>query len=726
MRYANLARCTVAMPPSPATSGLALTLDTGQGAILADLDTPFEVTIKPRNQRASLANAEIAIVSDVTGDVVAFAARAQGGTTARTIIAGDEVEFTITADGLQALSPDGYLSSKGQAHKLLAKLYRNVEAASILIVSDSTGVGSARWVYLMAQQLGARFPAYTVIYHAWDPSGLAAYDTGTAGTPTTIQTGTGTGNAGGPFVLDVWNFAASGQSTWFGLAARWPVAIVPTNPDWIVVNHGKNEGTFVAGAQIVWNTQMAALTESLMALFPTAGLSITLQCPTVDASTRVPTGDMAAKARSYEEFAMQRGYGVINVHDAFMATGNPGALMLPDGVHPNDATDVQAAGVYGNGVAAWVAQVMAHLQFDILAGAPRAQPPSSLATTDAQLLPNGSFAAFSGAVPDSWTATNCATSKDTRSGWFESTNGYAVRLQAQSAAASSISQFIPGFQQYKGKWVTLAIRVRVPSASAGGGANPGRVSLSDGTQSLNGGGMLTAVDGFMWRCVSMKVSTSASYLRVIIYADSGAQGSADVTVDAAHLVLGKDLPRLGGQGAVGPAGPTGPSSPTQVDHLSTFGTNPILTMVANNTNLGLTVANQGILMPIKPQRDMSITLLEWISENNSGNYDIGILDAAGTRLWSKGSTSWPASQTDQVETVSPAVALLTGVDYWIIFSGDNTSGQFRGAAGFQGLSRHLDGSYQLRTVSSVFPIPASVTIGATFSGKLVGVTLRES
>ena len=50
-----------------------------------------------------------------------------------------------------------------------------------------------------------------------------------------------------------------------------------------------------------------------------------------------------------------------------------------------------------------------------------------------QILSNGNFAAFTGAVPDGWAVSGCTTSKDTRSGWFERPQGWACRVVATGA-----------------------------------------------------------------------------------------------------------------------------------------------------------------------------------------------------------------------------------------------------------------------------------------------------
>lgn len=91
--HANFATSTVAVAPSPATTGTALTVQTGDGALFSA--TPFNATVWPVGAQPTKLNAEIVRVTNITGDVVTFT-RAQEATTARTILVGDQIAETIT------------------------------------------------------------------------------------------------------------------------------------------------------------------------------------------------------------------------------------------------------------------------------------------------------------------------------------------------------------------------------------------------------------------------------------------------------------------------------------------------------------------------------------------------------------------------------------------------------------------------------------------------------
>jgi hypothetical protein len=91
--HSNLAYSTVAIAPSPATSGTSLTVAAGQGALFPTV--PFNCTLYPPNSNPLASNAEIVRVTNVTGDVFTIV-RAQEGTSARTVQTGWQIANTAT------------------------------------------------------------------------------------------------------------------------------------------------------------------------------------------------------------------------------------------------------------------------------------------------------------------------------------------------------------------------------------------------------------------------------------------------------------------------------------------------------------------------------------------------------------------------------------------------------------------------------------------------------
>ena len=88
----NFTYSTVATAPSPATSGTSLTVASGMGALFA---TGTNATVWPTGANPLSTNAELVLVTAIVGDVLTIT-RAQEGTSARTIVVGDQIAQTVT------------------------------------------------------------------------------------------------------------------------------------------------------------------------------------------------------------------------------------------------------------------------------------------------------------------------------------------------------------------------------------------------------------------------------------------------------------------------------------------------------------------------------------------------------------------------------------------------------------------------------------------------------
>lgn len=92
--HANFAISNVATAPSPATTGTSLLVAAGHGPRFPS--PPFNVSVWPQGQNPDPTNAEILRVTAVTGATLTIV-RGQEGSTARTIVVGDQIAATITA-----------------------------------------------------------------------------------------------------------------------------------------------------------------------------------------------------------------------------------------------------------------------------------------------------------------------------------------------------------------------------------------------------------------------------------------------------------------------------------------------------------------------------------------------------------------------------------------------------------------------------------------------------
>lgn len=90
--------------PSPATSGTSITLETGKGSLMPAV--PFNATVSPDGELPTLSNAEKVIVTARSSDTLTIT-RAQGDTTAKTILAGWRLSNTVFAEDLKSGLYDG-------------------------------------------------------------------------------------------------------------------------------------------------------------------------------------------------------------------------------------------------------------------------------------------------------------------------------------------------------------------------------------------------------------------------------------------------------------------------------------------------------------------------------------------------------------------------------------------------------------------------------------------
>jgi hypothetical protein len=89
----NLSESSVATPPTPALSGLTLTVQAGHGSRFL----PGPMIVWPANVDPSPDNAEVVTVLSVSGDVLTLNARAAESSTARAIQVGWQVAQGLTA-----------------------------------------------------------------------------------------------------------------------------------------------------------------------------------------------------------------------------------------------------------------------------------------------------------------------------------------------------------------------------------------------------------------------------------------------------------------------------------------------------------------------------------------------------------------------------------------------------------------------------------------------------
>lgn len=216
------------------------------------------------------------------------------------------------------------------------KLDRDLENVNISVLGDSTGKGTgisgagtdARWPYLFSVKLAAAYPTKTVIFHDWDVN-TNAY----LAPNITVQTGTGTGNAGGPFAIHMWNGSAVGMTPTY--SQTYMFSMLPSiTPDLIFINHGHN----LSVADITATQFYYALARDLSNWFnANAPIVFIGQNPQMSPRTSAQINTQAQMVTRAAEVAAGEGWGFVNVMQAFLDAPNwqaGGYVKAADGVHP--------------------------------------------------------------------------------------------------------------------------------------------------------------------------------------------------------------------------------------------------------------------------------------------------------------------------------------------------------------------------------------------------------
>lgn len=139
---------------------------------------------------------------------------------------------------------------------------------------------------------------------------------------------------------------------------------------------------------------------------------------------------------------------------------------------------------------------------------------------------------------------------------------------------------------------------------------------------------------------------------------------------------------------------------------STFGDTGGAFLASDDT--GVTSINQTISVRFRVPTEFTPNRMIWFSTVQSGNYDVGIINwTTRARLWSKGTTAWPA--TGQVtETIAGGPTMVPGTEYGLCIALDNTTARFIGKSlEYSGQATGYDGGVVVSSVTS-FPIPATV------------------
>lgn len=135
--HKNFAYSLVATAPSPASSGTSLIVTAAQGALFPAV--PFNATIWPTGVQPLSTNAEIVTVTAIATDTFTIV-RAQEGSSARTVVIGDQIAATITVKALTDAERTAMLSTAPPADTFFATNLSGDVMGDLLIVATGTVV----------------------------------------------------------------------------------------------------------------------------------------------------------------------------------------------------------------------------------------------------------------------------------------------------------------------------------------------------------------------------------------------------------------------------------------------------------------------------------------------------------------------------------------------------------------------------------------------------------
>lgn len=239
------------------------------------------------------------------------------------------------------------------------------------------------------------------------------------------------------------NFAVAGGQMAHGLGTLWrDSGLADETPDLLTICHGHNH--------VVGTTDEQVLGEFLTALeyyrlaHPGVPIVALLQNPRADGSAM----DRAVDA--WRRVARLRDIALIDAHTPYLAAGKPSAWFADgDPVHPSDA-----------GIEAAYLPAIRGL-WDAAPARAALGPPSTLCGLDPalNLIPNGDFSRFDGALPDGWVAASGVTASKEPGIVRDRALGHSLKLASTGGTVflNRISYTLPdyGHAPLRGKPVSL-------------------------------------------------------------------------------------------------------------------------------------------------------------------------------------------------------------------------------------------------------------------------------
>lgn len=150
--------------------------------------------------------------------------------------------------------------------------------------------------------------------------------------------------------------------------------------------------------------------------------------------------------------------------------------------------------------------------------------------------------------------------------------------------------------------------------------------------------------------------------------------------------------------------------PDSNPHLSTLGSNSIAATFSGTSTASFTwfSANLAVYIPIRILNPMLINTLFWTNGSAvSGNVDMGIYSADGTRLTHTGSTA--QAGTTAIQSVAVTAIDLTSGLYYLSLALDNATGAIKG---YNIGSGQLGQVFGCAEQATAFALPATATFAS--------------
>lgn len=380
------------------------------------------------------------------------------------------------------------------------------DGTALPTVAHPTSVSAAR---LVANQLAAEHPAWTVVYHVgaatgfgWTPSSV----------PTTIQNGTG------GCVLNVYNAGVPGSSVDYFLGEqRMKALFAALKPAVVVPSWGYNHGNEIDR----YGDDYMAFIESVLLYSPRTELAMIMQGPNIVVPVNTKQDERAAEVH---RIAVRKGAPVINVLKAFRRLGPASLINSTDTLHPN-----------ADGMAVIAALFMGGLRqaTDVV---PNSRSVSGFTRRQPSRIPNGHLRDFNTTtlkLGGGWVKNALELSRD--EDHFMSPSQWDLKVKG--IGELSIQFFDVAAEQ--GQQVTITQWMYVPSGQAEN-ATIGRISAQ-----YSGGGVKTSLaaiqarDGWHPRTLRLDVGNGAHNITYKALCGS-ADPNSEMTLGPVTLAVGDE------------------------------------------------------------------------------------------------------------------------------------------------------------------------------------------